>query len=228
MSIVPRRSTINYTIKSVYWFAVGFILSAALFSSAILFYFQYAYRDRVIPGVFIGNTYIGEKNKGEIEKIFKEKNESIAKNTIVFSTEDIHATVSARILNAGYDINLITDQGLSLGKTKNLLSDAYIILSSYVNGTFLSSSFTFDEILLRQQLEPIQKRVYREPVNAEFKVNNNKVVAFKQSLNGRSIDYENINEQVQKVIPGLDKGSPGIYNIDVKIKEKEPEITTEE
>lgn len=223
-----KSATINYLVKSVYWFAVGFILSAALLSSAVLFYFQYAYKDRVIPGVFIDNIYIGEQTKAQIEKTFNEKNEGIGKNSFIFTAREISATISAKSLDAGYDVDLITNQALSLGKTKNLLSDAYLILSSFVNGTFLTGPSSYDSNKLEKELSPIRKAVTREPVDAEFKISGNKVVAFRQSSDGESLDFEMLDQEVKKVIPQLIRTSPGIYSINVPIKKTKPQVTTEE
>ncbi len=219
----------NHFIRSTYWFLVGFILSGALLSGIVLFYFQHTYKNRVIPGIFVDNIYIGEKNKEEIEKIFNQRNERIGNNTFIFSTNDLDATVSAKMLDIGYDVNLITEQSLNLGKTKNLLSDVYIIISSYINGTFLNSVYTYNEAKLIKQIEPLDKAIFREPVNAEFNISNNKVVAFKQSSDGKSINMDKLTSDLKNSVPGLIKSAnPKIVRIEIPIKTVAPEITTEE
>src|SRR3989338_3837918 len=199
---LPKGILYN-AVRSAYWFAVGFILSSALLASAVLFYFQFTYKNRVIPGVFVDNVYIGEKTKSEIEKIFSEKNEVIGKNTFIFATDGLEATVSAKTLNIGYDINLIQEQSINLAKTKNLLSDTYIILSSYINGEFLSPSYTFNRESLEKELDSIQKSIFREPVDAQFKVSNNRVVAFRESSNGETINFEELEGKLRQSIPNV-------------------------
>ncbi len=227
MRYLPNKATATYIIKSIYWFAVGFILAAALLASAVLFYFQHTYHDRVIPGVFVDNIYIGGETKGEIEKIFNEKNEKIGKNTFVFSAQDMDSTISAKTLSIGYDVDLITSQSLSLGKTKNILSDAYIVLSSYVNGTLLTGALNYNSDELEKQLAPIQKQIAKDPVDAQFEVKNNRVVAFRQSSNGENLDFDLLNDRVLQLLPALPKQTPGIHRIDIPIKEVEPNVTTE-
>src|SRR3989304_4359679 len=178
---LPKKQTVKHAAKSAYWFLVGFILSGLLLSSFVLFYFQYTFRDKVIPGIFVDSVYIGEKSRADIEKIFEDMNEKIGKNTFIFSQGPNIATVSAQNLGSGYDINLISEQALSLGKTKNLLSDIYIILSSYINGTFFCSSYTLNEEKLVEELESIHKAVHIDPQDAQFKVENNRAVAFRES-----------------------------------------------
>jgi len=121
LRLSPRKKqTIYHVAKSSYWFLIGFILASMVLSSLILFYFQHTFKNRVIPGIFIDNVYIGEKSRADIEKIFLAKNQKIGENTFIFSQDSYVATVSAKKLDIGYDINLITEQALSLGKTKNL------------------------------------------------------------------------------------------------------------
>ena len=216
-------------IRSFYWFSVGFLLSGALILGIVLFYFQYKFADRVIPGVFVDNFYIGEKTKEEIESIFKSKNEEIEKNIFIFSAEGKEATISARTLNIGYDVNLIVEQGLSLGKTKNLLSDVYIVLASYINGAVLDYAYTLDDEKLKNELEPIQTSIYREPTNAQFQIVNNRVAVFSESNEGKTINFDNLNSKLRDLIPPLiENGNPKIVRIDIPIETIEPETTTEE
>lgn len=224
---IPKKSTIRLVIKSTYWFLVGFVLAGVILASAILFYFQFTYRNRVIPGVFVNNIYIGEKNRSELQNIFKSKNQKIEKDTLTFTSDYGIATISAKTLGLGYDTNLITEQALGLGKTKNILSDVYLILSSYINGTFLNSPYTFNYDVLTKQLNPIEKSIYSQPVDAEFTVENNRVVAFKQSSDGKSLDYDALNTKIQDILPQLANGSMGTTKINIPIKIVKPELTTD-
>ncbi len=198
-------------------------------TSASLFYFQYTYRNRVIPGVFIDNIYIGEKTKGDIEKIFAEKNQKIGKNNFIFSAAGMDATISAKTLGIGYDTNLIEAQSLNLGKTTNLLSDIYIILSSYVNGTFLTAPYTFNNSALNSKLDPLEKAVHIDPIDAEFNVQGNRVIAFKQSSNGRDLDIDPLNDRINHMIASLATAKePEILRIAIDVKTTKPKITTEQ
>ncbi len=226
---LPKKETVHHFARSAYWFAVGFILSAAILSAGVLLYFQFQYKDKVIPGIFVDNVYVGEKTKSQIDKIFSAKNEKIGKNTFVFSADNLYATVSAKTLKMGYDVNLIEDQVLSLGKTKNVLSDIYIVFSSYINGTFLTPPFTVDDDLLKKTVSSIAQQIYRDPVDAEFAVNNNnRVTAFKQSSDGQSLDLDAFDIKVRNEIPNLVNKEPGVLGMNIPIKIVNPKVTTGE
>lgn len=224
-----QRVALARVIISFYWFSVGFILAGALLASLILFYFQYSYRDRVIPGIFVDNFYIGEKNKSEIEQIFIAKNEEIGKNIFIFASQGFDATISAKTLNMGYDVNLITEQGLNLGKTKNILSDTYLILSSYINGVFLSSMYTFDEQKLEEELSALRQKIYKEPLDAQFRVEENRVVAFRESSSGMDLDFVKLKQDLKaSILQIIRSKNPKIVRIEVPTKELAPGVTTEE
>lgn len=229
VKIFSKKTEVKHAMLAVYWFSVGFILAGSILASFVLFYFQHSYQNRVIPGVFVENTYIGEKTKTDIEKMLIEKNRKIGEDTFIFAAEGMEATLSAKTLKAGYDVNLITEQALSLGKTKNLLTDAYIILSSYINGTFLTTPYTYDQRVLDATILPIKNAVHENPVDAEFNVQGNRVVAFKESSNGRDLNtdqlYENLNGAI---LQAAHTESPKIAQIDIPITITPPKVTTEQ
>jgi vancomycin resistance protein YoaR len=228
-SYLPNKTALGNLIKSAYWFFIGFVLAGAILSSAILFYFQYSYRDRAIPGIFVENIYVGEKNRSEIEEIFQDRNEKLSKSSFIFTVDGLEATISAKTLNIGYDTNLIAEQALGVGKSKSLLSDIYIILASYVNGTFLNGSYTYDRNLLEKELDPLKSTIFREPVNAEFNVQGNRVVAFKESSDGRDINFDLLDAKIKEIIPALAKSENSrIVRVEIAVKITEPEVTTEE
>ncbi len=227
--IKAHKAAIKHSITSFYWFAVGFLLAGAVLSSLVLFYFRYSYRNRVIPGVFVNNIYVGEKTKDQIDEIFRQKNQSIGENTFIFTADQESATVAAQTLSLGYDTELIADQALTMGKSNNLASDVYIILSSYINGTFLNSPYSFDEKALENSLEPISKSVHKDSQDAEFNVQNSRVISFKQSINGKDVDTSGLTQRINKIIPKLaNSKTPSIIQLDIPIKIVEPKITTEE
>lgn len=229
VKIIPHKKTVKHAISSTIWFLVGFILAGTLLASAVLIYFQHSYRDRVIPGIFIGNIYVGEKTKEEVRQIFDDKNKKIGENTFVFSGGGLTASVSAQTLGIGYDTNLITDQALNIGKSANIASDVYIIISSYINGTFLNTPFTFDSNKLESELAPMAKATHIDPVDAEFNVEGNRVVAFKQSQDGKDLDVSSTEQKLYSMIPGFaNSGNSKIVTLVIPVKTTPPKISTEQ
>lgn len=224
----PQLKKIFHRTKPVLWFLVGVAFASFCLATFFLLYFRFAFKDRVIPGVFIGEVYIGEKTPAEVEKIFNDKNKNIEDAKITLATGEEIATISATDLDIGYDAKLLSEQAGSLGKSENVFSNAYHIINSYLNGVNLKPAYKTDLTKLEKLLEPIQKEVYIKPVDAQFNVENNRVVAFKESINGRSIDFKKLQEDLEKQIPSIISGTETNIQIKIPITVTEPEITTSE
>ncbi|OIP58043.1 MAG: hypothetical protein COX79_03365 [Candidatus Levybacteria bacterium CG_4_10_14_0_2_um_filter_36_16] len=213
---------------SSFWFVVGFFIAALLLGGILIAIFQYRYQGKVIPGVFIGNTYVGGKTEEEVKELFNTRNKEFEKSLFVLTLDDFVATISARDLKIGYDSNLIAEQAESLGKSNNILSNIYLILSSYTYGTFLKQSHTFDPVILNTTLADLDKKVYTEPVDALFTVENKRVVAFRQSSEGKTIDYDALIKKVsEKQEEVIQNKNSKIIGIKIPVKILKPQVTTE-
>lgn len=215
-------------LKPLFWFLIGFSVALFTLMGIVITYFKVTYQDKVIPGVFIGNTYVGEMKKDQVAKIFDEKNEKVKHATISFSYQEYGATISAEKLKIGYDSSLISTQAFGLGKSTDIFSNFYLILNSYLNGLRLPTSYSFNQEILEETLIPLQKAIYLEPVNALFNVENNRVVAFQESKNGKSVDIKKAISMVKAEIPNLIAGKKTAFNLQLPVETLEPETTTQE
>ena len=213
--------------KPVFWFTVGVLFACFCLASLALLYFKIAFKDHIIPGVFIGNIYVGEKTPDEVEKIFTEKNKKTMETKITIRYEDTVATTSAKELNIGYNANLMRKQAESIGKSPDIFSNVYYIINSYLNGTNLSPSFTLDVDKLNTILDPIQKQIYIEPVDALFQVENNRVVAFKKSSDGRIMDMDAIKNDLGDHLEAISEGKEKELSLTIRVKTLKPTVTTE-
>lgn len=215
--------------KPVFWFFVGVFFASFCLISLVLVYFRLAFKDKVVPGVFVGNEYIGEKSITEVEELFNAKNEQIGNTLLTFKTGTQSATISAKEAGIGYDAKLIATQASSIGTSHDVISNTYYIINSYLNGTHLKPSFKDNTDKIKTAIDPIAKSVYKEPVDALFTIENNKVSAFKESENGRGVDYLLLEEKIQNLVPKVTTGmSPENIIIEIPIKTVLPEVTTEE
>lgn len=230
-SPIPNKTTLQKAfvfLAPSFWFLLGFSIAAITVASAVIIYFQQTYKDKVIPGIFVEDTYIGEKSREEIAAIFDAKNKTIQTSQFIFSHETTHATVSAEKLHIGYDTKLITEQALSLGKSPNIISDMMIIIDAYLNGTSVEPSYTFNTNELKTYIEPIDTLIYKEPVDAQFTVTNGKVTTFTESQDGKSVHYDALLNTLENQIAQLVKSKKAqtLY-ITIPVTILEPKVTTE-
>lgn len=222
------KKTHHYS-KGPFWFLVGFIIAGLTIFSVCVIVFQDMYKDSVIPGVYIDTLNVSGKTSNEIQKIYENKNKLIENTTFTFSYNDLIATASAKQLGIGYDSKLISQQAESLGKSSNLLTDIFIVVSSYLNGTTLHSSNTFDSDKFAALISPLQQKAYKAPVNAQFNIENDRVTTFKESENGTQLDIAKaqafMEEALKKTVKN-DKTQNFSYVIPAIALE--PDVTTKE
>src|SRR5258708_6289557 len=171
--------------KSIFWFFVGAFLGLFLLVSFSYITFQNVYMNKVYPGIYIDDMQISGKSGIEIENYYKEKNNAINKTAITFAYKDMQATVSAKQIELGYDENLIALQAVSIGRSKDTISNISIILQAYITTLHLPITHHFNESKLRLALAPISAAVYKQPVDALFNFQNGRVSAFRLSEDGQ-------------------------------------------
>ena len=212
-----------------FWLATGFLLSGTLLISVMLIYVRESYKDRVYQGVFIDNLYMGGKTKQEVEELFAAKNRRIEKTTFIFTHDSLSASSSAQDLSIGYNPSLLSEQAFLIGKSGNPFSDISMVVSASFNGIMLKSSYSYSQEKLSSLLAPIQNNVFQEPLDALFTVENNRVIAFQESRNGKTIDFETLDTHLRDEIKKLAvSNSPQVISLPLPIKTLKPKITTEQ
>lgn len=215
--------------KASFWFIVGFAIAGLTIFSLFIIIFQNVYGSRAIPGLYIDDIYVGEKNKEEIMRIFSDQNKLIGDSNFTLSYENQISTISAKQLNIGYNSDLIAQQAVNLGKSSNIFANFFIIMNSYLNGMTLDSSYTFNKEELDKILEPMEKAAYLEPTDALFKIENNRVTAFKQSTDGRKLDVQKAEKYIQERIPVIiTNGKIQTFTYEIPTITLKPDITTGE
>lgn len=220
---------IHHHAKAPFWFIVGFSIAGLTIFSLFIIIFQNLYNTRTIPGIYIDNVYVGEKNHREITNIFDAKNKTIENSSFTLTYEDTYATLSAQQLNIGYNSELIAQQAVHLGKSPNIFANFFIIMNAYINGMTLNSSYTFDDTKFAEMIKPMETKAYLEPTDALFQIENNRVSTFKQSTNGRKLNVEKAKEYVVKRVPVIIKNEKvQAFTYEIPTIILEPKITTEE
>jgi vancomycin resistance protein YoaR len=218
----------HHFLRAPFWFSVGFIIAGITILSIILIVFQNVYKDKAIPGVYIDNINVSSKTQQQIENIYDNKNKQIENSTFTYTYNDSIATVSAKQLNIGYNSSLVAQQAVDLGKSGDIFSNIFIIVSSYLNGITLNSSYTFSQDALAKVLQPLQEKAYVAPVDAQFAVVNNRVTTFKESVDGQQLDIAKAESFTSLQVPKIIHGGKNLsFTYEIPSITLKPAITTE-
>jgi vancomycin resistance protein YoaR len=219
---------ILHGLRIAFWFITGALLSLAFLTSFGLFVYERVYDNKVYPGVYLNNIDFGGKTKDEVKEFFTYKNSLIGDTSFVLTSDYGIATISAKEINFGFDANLSSEQAYSIGRSRNVLSNLNLIVQAYTKGVHLPTGYTFDNENFEKLVNPISQKIKKDPVNALFKFENNRVTTFKPSSSGQVIDIESLKDKINShALSVTSSNKPQVVVIDIPIKIIEPEITTE-
>jgi vancomycin resistance protein YoaR len=219
---------ILHALRIFFWFTTGAILSLILLSSFGLFAYQKMYENKIYPGIYLNNINFGGKTKEEVKEFFNYKNSLIENTNFVLTSDYGIATVSAKEINYGFDANLSSEQAYTIGRSNNFLSNINLILQAYLQGIHLPTTYTFNSEQFDKLVMPLSEKIKKEPVDALFQFQNNRVTTFKPSSSGQRLDMEELKNQINsKALSVTSSDKPQVVVITVPIKLIEPKITTE-
>jgi len=222
-----KKKQIKKTLRATFWFATGALLAIFFVTTFSFLIFQQINHNRVYPGIFVAGKNLGGLTSTDIEKYFQKKNELIYTNFIFTNGKEEIATVSAKDIDFGFDDRLFAAQAYAIGRTKNFLTDSYLILKAYMSGIYLSPSYKYSQSALQKKLLPYQAFVDEKPIDAQFKFENGRVTTFQASKEGRTIDWEELDKRIVSSGQEITATAPKSIRITVPIKILRPQITTE-
>lgn len=223
-----KKRGLKALIRSFFWFSIGAFLGLFFLISFALILFEKRYSDVVYPGVSVHGVNFGGKKQQEIRAFFAQKNAQLTKTLLVFKARDQIVTVSVESINLGYDGDLLAKQAYGIGRSPNILSNVSLIFQAYLTGISLPASYHYEEGKLEQFLSPLAEKLYVEPVEALFTFQNGRVIAFRPSLEGQSVDIEQAQKDLSSKIEGIvSTAQPQIITITIPIKVLKPKMTTD-
>jgi len=211
----------------VFWFSIGAIITLFLISSFSYLAFQNYYKNKIYPGVTVNGIDFSKKSEEEVKNYFIDKNKNNLNTTFNFTFENQTATVSAKELEFGYDENLLSTQAISVGRSKDPLSNISMIFQAYTDGVDLPASYKLSTAKLNEKLDPIYESINKQPVEAVFNFQDGRVTEFKSSEKGREVDKEKLFSQVSEKGKSSSTSNQKIINIEIPVKTLKPNLTTD-
>jgi vancomycin resistance protein YoaR len=221
-----KRHVKNAT-RTAFWFLIGAFITLFLISSFSYLAFQGYYKGKIYPGVTISGIDFSKKTESEVRNYFADRNLRSSDGNFVFSYDEKVATISAKDLEFGYDENLLATQAISIGRSKDPLSNISTIIQAYTNGVNLSPAYKYSDKKLNEKLEPFYNEINKQPVEAVFNFENGRVTEFKSSENGREVDKEKLATQIVERGKTLSITDQKAVEVPIPVKIVKPNLTTD-
>lgn len=216
------------TSRIIFWFGLGATLGLFFFLSFVYIFYKQAYEGEVYPGVKVAGEDFSGKKKEDIEKYFNDKNNSFSETVFSIKSGDEIVNATAKEFNLGYDSNLLSNQAYAIGRSENFATNIYHILEAYISGIDLPASYTFNTEKLKELTKPMAEKINKEPVDAKFAMENNKVTEFRAHTDGAKLDEERLKKSIQDKLPLLlSLTRPTTISIEAPVTVISPKITVD-
>jgi len=184
-------------------------------------------QQKIYPNVYINNIKFGEEKVDSIVNFFNKKNNELKKTTvfILYQNEKI-ATFSAQQINLHFDSQGIAKRAYFIGRSTHfsskIIQKIFSIFGWQKFNFYINPSFDYQPFY---EFIKIAKDQYNKPAkNAFFQFENGRVILFTQEKYGQEINEEKFYQLIEKEIKNIDRKKKKIININLPIKEIEPEI----
>lgn len=210
------------TIAGVVVFFLFFTITTAL----ALYDRQFA--DKVYPGIVVDNVDLSAKTREEVKALFDGRNNAFSAFTFTFRYQEQTATVSAKALGLGINSKLIADQAFTIGRSGNMLADLFNKGRAFFGELTLAPSYSLDRLALEKALLDITNNANVLPVEALFNLEGNRVVDFRPSSEGQTIDIAQTEEKIFNHVTDIIDQKATMFEIILPVKKIKPAVSLEE
>ncbi len=146
----------------------------------LIFSFARAAEDRTLPGLFIGDISIGQMSKVELKEFLDSMSTKLSTEGIEFQLKHPSGThtftLMPEIVGESDIVDYIyidtkkeTDRIFSLGKEKNILSNAFVFIQAHLNKKNIEiQNISFEKERMYQALQQESKAFEKPPQDAEL------------------------------------------------------------
>ncbi len=207
------------------WLIISFGIELLIMSMIAipLVIFEKRYEGRIYPNVSVGGISFAGKLPQEVEHYWKVQNEPFATAVFELRFENHIATISGSDINLGYDATLSAAQAYSVGRSGNFFSDIYNKLSR----VDLTPSFAWENAPIDELLADLSKRIDIPVQNALFRFANGKVISFKPSKDGRTLNKKETMSRLHNAFLLVSQSRAQYIPIDLAVETVKPAITTD-
>ena len=179
----------------------GLIFLIALFLVSGVAFIGYIFKqdkkleNRIYPQVYIDQISVGKKTKKEAEVLFSKRADKLHKLTVTVKYKDEPvATLSGQQLHVRRNVEETVERAYQVGRAPAFITRISQKIGSLFNRQKFefSTQLTFDQSSLDKFITQQEKKYNKEPKDALFNFENNRVVTFQPEENGIRINSEKL------------------------------------
>lgn len=174
----------------------AFVITTLLIGLVITTY-QFSYKDKIVPGVRVLNTDVGNLTKSAAKSLLTPKIEDYLASDITVSLNN--KTNKYKVTQTGItpDLTSTLDLAWGIGREKNFLLSLKEKLFTFFKPKNLAIVVYKDSDKLNKFLEAVNKEVSTPAVDAKITLKNDQLV-LEKAMNGLELDFKNASKQLER------------------------------
>ncbi|MCD6291691.1 MAG: peptidoglycan binding domain-containing protein, partial [Anaerolineae bacterium] len=193
------------------WLLVLLILLslAALLIVALVAALEFAYADKIYPGVTVAGIPLGGKTRAQAEATLTEELDPFPIPAIVLRVEGEMIPLRPGDVGARLDVSATAAAAYRVGRGGDFWSDMRARLAALRTGYVVRPVVSYDERELRLLVERLAQRLYRPVREARLDIQGLEPVVI-PGQPGREVDVE---ATLAAIVPRLQRGESGVVDV---------------
>jgi vancomycin resistance protein YoaR len=180
--------------------------------------YHIGYSKKIIPGVRVGNTFVGGMSYDDAVKAIQSAEKKLDK-TITLTYQGKQFEMTEEGIELEYDVEATVTRVFELGRSGNIFIDTKDKLASLIKTIRMPMYYTVDDGALSNQFALIRGEINIEPKSATFVLDNG-FLTLEDSMPGRRVEDKKMYDTVISSISNLDYKSKTLL-----VETIEPELT---
>lgn len=185
------------------------------------------YEGRIYPNVYIDDQNVGGKSRREVLALFAPRENKIKSSRVFVSFEKTNvATFSAQQLNLHTNTEEIFSKAYFVGRTPHYPSRIYQKLATLLglDRFSFSTQVQYDKSPVEDFLDDWEEAYNKQPKNALFKFENDRVVSFHREENGSRLESDAFRQDLEQAVRSL-KFRQQDYTLTLRQSVIKPDVT---
>lgn len=168
---------------------------AFIFLVAFFTFYHIGYSNKIIPGVKIGNVFVGGMSYKEAEEALSKYVSTLNPN-IVLSYEGFRHEITPDHVELKYNVQASVARAFEIGRTGNIFVDGKDKIASLVKTITLKANYQLNNDVLNREFEQVRGEINATAAEPKFYLDENGIVQISEPNTGKKLNDQHLYDSV--------------------------------
>lgn len=183
-------------------FVMGAFIGACIIICIIFIAFLVTYKNKIIPGVFIGNISVGGKTSDEAERIVLSAASARDASIIAFLDEKVRFSTASSTLGFYPNTHKVVENAYLLGRNSSLAQNFSTILKTLLHPTIIPPEYLANNLAIQLWVSSLAKQIDIQEKNPSVslgKSGNTSSLLIDPGKSGRTLDQKHLADEIAHI-----------------------------